>query len=109
MSERDERRGTDRREGDDDAQLRENAPQLIGQSAGGKHIYYDEAGRTMFEGVGPDRAGDERLNEESLDDDAGVEGIVDSVNEREGWNWLSEFAQERLPDFGTSTSDDRRD
>ncbi|MFD1513169.1 hypothetical protein [Halomarina rubra] len=90
--------------GDDErARLREDAPQLIGQSAGGSHIYYDEVGDTMYEGSPDDP--DTRRNERPLDD-AGVEGIVDTVNEREGWNWLSEFTQERLPDLGTITGDD---
>lgn len=98
---------TDRDDIDERSQLRDDAPQLIGQSAGGRHIYYDERGRTMFEGPAPgDGPTDDRRNEELVGADDGVEGIVDSVHEREGWNWLSEFTQERLPDFGTSTTGD---
>lgn len=81
---------------DEDARLRDDAPQLIGQAAGGSHIYYDEGGRTMFEGPSPDelRPG-QRVNEQPVGT-RGVGGIVDAINDREGWDWLSEFTKERV-------------
>ncbi|MFC5971405.1 hypothetical protein ACFPYI_08700 [Halomarina salina] len=84
------------RDDTDDARLREDAPQLIGQAAGGSHIYYDEGGRTMFEGPSPEELrGDQRVNEQPVGS-RGVGGIVDAINDREGWDWLSEFAKERV-------------
>jgi len=85
--------------------LRDDAPQLIGQAAGGSHIYYDERDRTMFEGPAPDELGhDDRANEQPVGT-RGVEGIVDAVNDREGWDWLSEFAREHVPLAGNDDGD----
>ena len=89
-------RDDDATDSDEETRLREDAPQLIGQAAGGSHIYYDEGGRTMFEGPSPDdlEAG-QRVNEQPVGT-RGVGGIVDAINDREGWDWLSEFAKERV-------------
>lgn len=100
---------TDRPPEAEDARLRDDAPQVIGQAAGGSHIYYDEGGRTMFEGPEPEeRQPGQRANEQPVGT-RGVGGIVDAIDDREGWNWLSEFAKERVlgaaADDGSARSD----
>ena len=75
-------------------------PVLLGQSGGGSHIYYDESDRTMFEGPAPEeREAGERTNEQPVGT-RGVDGILDAINDREGWNWLSEFAEKHVPGAG---------
>lgn len=81
---------------------------LLGVDARGTPVYYDEDGRSMFEGTATDDGVVGRENERPVADGSTVEELVDDTRNRIGWSWLSDFAKYHLPIGNDGTPDGPR-